>query len=142
MHAVAAHNNNVSGGTGLAPDEVHSGRYPRLPMAILEGRGVKGHQGLKQDQLGYLELMRDRQVKAYELVKEEDRLIKARHEANNEHLAEVINRRPKFEVGDWVWVYNDKTLTGGGKHVLKTSEADFRSKKFSLTAKLAQCWSV
>ena len=86
-------------------------------------------------------MMRDRQVKAYELVKEEDRLIKARHEASNEHLAEVINRRPKFEVGDWVWVYNDKTLTGGGKHVLKTSEADFRSKKFALTAKLTQCWT-
>ena len=103
------------------------GRYPRLPT-ILEGRGVKGHQGLKQDQLDYLELMRDRPVKAYELVKEEDSLIKARHEANNEHLAELVNRRPKFEVGDWVWVHNDKSIiTGGGKHVLK----NFRSKKFA-----------
>ena len=71
-------------------------------------------------------------MKAYELVKEEDRLIKARHEANNEHLAELINRRPRFEVGDWVWVYDDKsTITGGGKHMLKTSEADLRSKKFA-----------
>ena len=59
MHAVAAHNNNVSGGTGLAPNEVHIGRYPRLPMTILKGRGVKGHQCLKQDHLDYLELMRD-----------------------------------------------------------------------------------
>ena len=25
--------------------------------------------------------------------------------------------------------------------MLKTSEADFRSKKFALTAKLAQCWT-
>ena len=89
MHAVAAHNNNVSRGTGLAPNEVHIGRYPRLPMTILKGRGVKGHQCLKQDHLDYLELMRDRQVKAYKLVKEEDRLIKARHEANNKHLAEL-----------------------------------------------------
>ena len=89
--------------------------------------------------------MRDRQVKAYKLVKEEDRLIKARQEAllrSNEHLAELINRRPKCEVGDWVRVYDDKsTITGGGKHVLKTSEPDFRSKKFALTAKLAQCWT-
>ena len=93
--------------------------------------------------MDHLELMRDRQVKAYELVKEEDRLIKAKHEANNEHIAEFINRCPKFDVGDWVWVHDDKrTIAGGGKHVLKTSEADFRSKKFSLTAKLAQCWSV
>ena len=60
--------------------------------------------------MDYLELMRDRQVKAYKLVKEEDRLIKARHEANNEHLTELINRRPKFEVGDWVWVMTIKAL--------------------------------
>ena len=73
-------------------------------MTILEGRGVKGHQDLKQDQLEYLELMRDRQTKAYELVKEEDRLIKARHEAANQNLSELINRRPKFEVGSWVGV--------------------------------------
>ena len=128
VHAVAAHNNNVSRGTGLAPNEGHIGRYPRLPMKILEGRGVKGHQGLKQDQLDYIELMRYRQVKTYKLVKEEDRLIKARHDASNEHLAELINRRPMFDVGDWVRVYGDKsTITGRGKHVLKTIEANSRS---------------
>ena len=53
-----------------------------------------------------------------------------------------MNRRPQFEVGDWVRVYDDKSpITGGGKHVLKTSEADFRSKKFALTAKRAHCWT-
>ena len=72
MHAVAAHNNDASRGTGLAPDEVHIGRYPRLPMTMLEGRGVRGHQRLKQDQLDFLGLMRDRQIKAFELVNEED----------------------------------------------------------------------
>ena len=81
-HAVASHN-NVIRGTGLAPNEVHIGRYPPLPMTILEGRGIKGHQGLKQDRLDYLELMRDRQVKSYKFVKHEDCLAKARHEANN-----------------------------------------------------------
>ena len=142
MHAVAAHNNNVSRGTGLAPNEVHIGRYPRLPMTILEGRGVRGHQGLKQDQLDYLELMRDRQVRALKLVKEEDRLVKARHEAANEHLQELITKRPKFEAGGWVWIYDDRsTISGGGKHVQKTRERDSRSKKFALAAKLAQCWT-
>ena len=65
IHAVAAHNKNVSRGTGLAPTEVHIvGRYPRLPITLLEGRGVREHQSLKQeDQLEFLELfMRDRQV--------------------------------------------------------------------------------
>ena len=114
VHVLAVHNDNVSRGTGLAPNEVHTGRYPRLPITILEGRGVKSHQGLKQDQLDYIELMRYRQVKTYKLVKEEDRLIKARHDASNEHLAELINRRPMFEVGDWLWAYGDKsTMTGG-----------------------------
>ena len=41
-----------------------------------------------------------------------------------------------------VWVYDDKsTITGGGKHVLKTNETYFRCKKFAVTAKLAQCWT-
>ena len=111
-------------------------------MTILEGRGRKGHQGLKQDQIDYPELMRDRQVKAYEFVKKEDRLIKARYESANENLSELINRRPKFEVGDWVWICDDRsTVSGGGQHVLESSEADYRSKKFALTTKLAQCWT-
>lgn len=59
---VAALKSNVSRDTGLASDEVHIGRYPRLPMTILEGRGVKGHQGLRKDQLDYIELMLDRQL--------------------------------------------------------------------------------
>ena len=81
-------------------------------------------------------------LKAYNLVEDEDRLSKARHEANNDYLAELTNRRPKFEVGYRVWVYDDKsTITRGGKHVLKTSEADYTSKKFALTAKLDQCWT-
>ena len=95
MHAVAAHNSNVSRGTGLAPNEVHIGRYSRPPMTIFEGRGLRGHQGLNQDQLEYLELMRERQIKAYQLLNEEDRLTKAKHEADNEHLEELITKRPQ-----------------------------------------------
>ena len=54
MNAVAAHNNSISRGTELVPNEVYIGRYPRLPMTILEGHGVTGRQGLKQDQLDLL----------------------------------------------------------------------------------------
>ena len=66
-HALAAHNNNAVRGTGMAPNLVHIERNPRLPMTILEGRGAAGNQGLKQDQLEYLNLMKDKQEKAYEL---------------------------------------------------------------------------
>lgn len=58
----AAHNNNVSRGTGLASNEVHILNRKISEVAndyILEGRGVRGHQGLIQDQLEYLELVRD-----------------------------------------------------------------------------------
>ena len=85
-HAVGAHNNSVSRGTGLAPNEVHIGRCPRLPLTMLEGRGARGHQGLRQDQLDYLSLMRNRQTKAYELVRGEDRITKAKHDAKNKKI--------------------------------------------------------
>ena len=49
LHATAAHNNNASQGTGFAPNEVHIGRYPRLPMTILRGSGVKGRHSAKRD---------------------------------------------------------------------------------------------
>ena len=59
-HAIAAHNNSVSRDAGLAPDEVHIERYLRLPMTILEEREARGHQGLRRDQLDFLQLMREK----------------------------------------------------------------------------------
>ncbi|CAN0445447.1 unnamed protein product [Ascophyllum nodosum] len=54
LHAIAARNNSVR--TGLAPNEVYIGRYPRLPKTVLEGRGVRGLQGLRRDHLNFLQL--------------------------------------------------------------------------------------
>lgn len=142
IHAVSAHNNNISRGIGLAPNEVHIGRYPRLPMTILEGRGVKGHQGIKRDQLDHIDLMRDKQIRAYDLVRREDRIIKAKHEASNTRLNAIIQRRQKFEAGNWVWIYDDKsTITGGGKHVLKKQDGGSDRKSFAMVSKLALCWT-
>ena len=119
LHAIVAHNNSVSRGTGSATNEVHIGRYPRLPMTILEGRGARGHQGLRRDQLDFLQLMRKRQNRAYELVRKEDFLIKAKHHVANEKLNSIFRQRPNFAAGKWVWDYDDKsTISGGGKHVL------------------------
>ncbi|CAB1105230.1 unnamed protein product [Ectocarpus sp. CCAP 1310/34] len=142
-HAVAAHNNNVSRGTGLAPNVVHIGRYPRLPMTILEGRGVSGNQGLKQDQLDYLNLMRDKQRKAYELVREQDKITKSKHEKSNQVLNSIIGKRPKYKEGDWVLVYDEKsTISGGGEHVLKSRmNSRGKEKSFALIPKLAHNWT-
>ena len=79
LYAVATHNNSVSRGTRLAPNEVHIGRYPRSPMTVLERRGVRNHQGLRRDQLDLIQLMRERQNRAYDLMRKEDFLIKAKH---------------------------------------------------------------
>lgn len=73
LRASAAANNNVTKVTGLASNEVHIGQNPRLPVTILYGSVVKCHQSAKRDQRNYLELMRDRQERVYELVREEDR---------------------------------------------------------------------
>ena len=90
LHAIAAYNDSVSRGTGLAPNEVHVRRYPRLPMTILERRGARGHQGLRRDKLDFLQLMRERENRAYELGREKDFLITAKHRAANEKLNSIF----------------------------------------------------
>ena len=140
LHTIAAHNNSVSRGTGLAPNEAHIGRHPRLPMTILEGRGARDHRGLRRDQLDFLQLMRERQNRAYELVRKEDLLIKAKHHAADEKLNSIFRQRPNFAAGQWVWVYDDKsTISGGGKHVLKAPADGSSRKSFALVSKLAHC---
>ena len=120
LHAIATYNNSVSRGTGLAPNEVHIGRYPRLSMTTLEGRGARSHQKLRREQLDFLQLMRERQNMAYELVRKDGFLIKAKHQAANETLNSIFRQRPNFAAGQWVRVYDDKsTISGGAKHIPK-----------------------
>ena len=42
-HVEFAYNNSVSAATGLAPNEVHMGRLPRLPLTVFDGTGVVGN---------------------------------------------------------------------------------------------------
>ena len=42
-YVVQAYDNSVSAATGLAPNEIHLGRMPRLPMTIIDECVVKGH---------------------------------------------------------------------------------------------------
>ena len=69
-YVVQAYNNSVSAATGLAPNEIHLGRMPRLPMTVIDECVVKGHTVKKQDQLLYLDIVRERQQRAFELVQE------------------------------------------------------------------------
>ena len=71
MVALQSYSNSVSAATGLAPNEIHLGRMPRLTMTMIdECVVVKGHTGGKQDQLVYLDIVRERQRHAFELVQE------------------------------------------------------------------------
>ena len=109
-------------------------------MTIFQGRGARGHQGLRRDQLDFLQLMRERQNRAYKLVRKEYFLIKAKHQAANEKLNSIFRQRPNFAAGQWVWVYEDKsTISGGGKHVLKAPVDGSTRKSFALVSKLAHC---
>ena len=59
-HVEFAHNHSVSAATGLAPNEVHMGRLPRLTLTTFEHNGVFGQQSLACDHLAYCDLATDR----------------------------------------------------------------------------------
>ena len=64
-YVVQAYYNSLSTATGLGPNEIHLGRMPRLPMTVIDECVVKGHTGEKQDQLLYLDIVRERQQRAF-----------------------------------------------------------------------------
>lgn len=108
-------------------------------MTILGSHNeIKGVQSTKRDQLDYLQLMKERQVKAYRLVVESDRLTKEKHRANNEQIDNTITKRPAFEVGNWVWIYDVQ-------HTLSTATGDPKLDKNAIQqrikAKLANKWT-
>ena len=59
-HVEFAYNNSVSAATGLAPNEVHMDRFPRLPLMGFDRTGVVRHQNLARDHLDYCDLATDR----------------------------------------------------------------------------------
>ena len=68
-HVEFAYNNSVSVATGLVPNEVDMGRFPRLPLTVFERTGVAGHQSLARDRLAYCDLATDRQQRANDIVR-------------------------------------------------------------------------
>ncbi|CAB1102179.1 unnamed protein product [Ectocarpus sp. CCAP 1310/34] len=105
-HVEFAYNNSVNQSTGLAPNEIHIGRIPRLPLSVFDHPKVGGHQSLARDQLEYCNLAVDRQRRAYELVREYNALKISRVERRNSSLLDAIHKLPQFTVGGWAWVYN------------------------------------
>lgn len=62
-----SYNDSVNAATGFPPNELHLGRYSRLPIAVFERHTLDGR--LDQDQISYHYLTRARQRKASTLVR-------------------------------------------------------------------------
>ena len=111
-----AYNDSVSAATGLAPNEVHMNRLPRLPLTLFEHHYARGQQNLAYDHLEYCDLAAGRQRRAYTLVREQHALNVSRVERRNSVLCDALKQLPIFTIGGWVWVYNTAaTIRQGGK---------------------------
>ncbi|CAB1111666.1 unnamed protein product [Ectocarpus sp. CCAP 1310/34] len=97
-HVELTYNNSVNQSTGLAPNEIHIERIPRLPLSVFDHPMVGGHQSLARDQLEYCNLAVDRQRRAYE-VREYNALKISRVERHNSSLLDAIHKLPQFTVG-------------------------------------------
>ena len=132
-HVEFAHNNSVSAATGLAPNEVHMGRLPRLPLTVFEGTGVAGHQSLARDHLVYCDLATDRQQRANDIAGKHHALTVFRVNRRNSALADALRPVPRFVVGGWAWVCNSASTIRHG--VKANTDAKV------LKAKLALNWT-
>ncbi|CAB1121588.1 unnamed protein product [Ectocarpus sp. CCAP 1310/34] len=130
-HVEFAYNNSVNQSTGLAPNEIHIGRIPRLPLSVFDRPTVGGHQSLARDQLEYCNLAVDRQRRAYELVREYNALKISRVERRNSSLLDAIHKLPQFPVGGWAWVYNTAATIRQG--VRKDTDQQVLKAKFALS---------
>ena len=104
-HVEIANNNSVSAATGLAPNEVHMGRLPRLPLTVFDRSGVVGHQSLARGHLAYCDLPTDRQKRANDIVRAHHALTIPRVNRGNSALTDALRPAPNFTVGGWAWVY-------------------------------------
>ncbi|CAB1115322.1 unnamed protein product [Ectocarpus sp. CCAP 1310/34] len=130
-HVEFAYNNSANQSTGLAPNEIHIGRIPRLPLSVFDHPTVGGHQSLARDQLDYCNLTVDRQRRAYELVREYKTLKISRVERRNSSLLDAIHNFPQFAVGGWSGVYNTAATIRQG--VQKDTDQQVLKAKFALS---------
>lgn len=116
-----ASDNSVNQATDLVPNEIHTGRLPRLPLSLFDLPAVSGHQCMKRDQLVYYNLAVDRQRYGYSLVREYRR----------SKFVKIHSNPPVFEVGNWVWVYSNSAATIRQEAIKSTVNLVLKA-KFSL----------
>ena len=100
-HVEIAYNNYVSSATGLAPNEVHMGRLPRLSMTAFDRTAVVEHQSLARDELAYCDLATDRHKRANDIVRAHHDLTVFRVHRRNSALADAVRPAPDFATCGW-----------------------------------------
>ena len=90
-HVEFSYNNSASAATGLAPNEVHMGRLPRLPLTVFERTGVAGHQSLTRNHLAYCDVVADQQQRANDVVCKHHALTVSRVNRRNSALADALD---------------------------------------------------
>ena len=115
-HVECAYNNSVSAATGLAPNEVHMNRLPRLPLTIFKHRYARSHRSLARDHLDSCDLAANRLRRAYALVCEQHAFTVSHVEQRNSALSDTLKQLPIYTVGGRVWIYNTAaTISKGAK---------------------------
>ena len=132
-HVEFAFINSVGAATGLAPNEVHMGRLPRLPLTVFDRTGVVRHESLARDHLAYCDLTTNRQKRANDIVRAHHALTVSRVNCRNSALADALRPAPNFDKGGWAWVYNSASTIRQG--VKANTDAKV------LEAKLALNWT-
>ena len=85
---------------GVRPNDDRVAALTRMSMPT----DIKQLRSLDRDQLAYCDLARDRQQRAYEIVREQHALTVARVNGRNSALSDALLRRPKYTAVGWVWV--------------------------------------
>ena len=129
-HVSAAYINSVNVATRLAPNEIHIGRLPRLPLSVFEPENIGGHQRLGRDHLVHINIATDRQQRAHSPVRELHRLTVSRLQRRNAPIMTALLASPPFSVGGWAWVYNSASTICQG--VKKGTDATVLKTKLSL----------
>ena len=83
--------------------------------------------------MSYRDLARARQRKAFTLVREQHAITASRLERSNTALYNLMHKRPSWEIGDWVWIYNSVSTIRQG--------TDRASNATALKTKLSLNWT-
>ena len=113
-HVGFADNNVITVVTGLAPNEVHMSRLPRLPLTVFDRTGVVGYRSLTRDHLSYCALATDPQEPANDIVRAHPALTVSRGNRRNYALTDALRPAPNSAVGGWAWIYNSASTIRQG----------------------------